>query len=186
MMGIYKITNKINGKYYIGSSSDLKRRLGQHKCMLKHNRHDNQHLQNAWNKYGKKQFEFSIVKEIADKSNLLTEEQIFLDNNLDGYNIALVAGSPMAGKKHTEEVKTLLSMKLSGKNHPHYGKPVSEEWRKKISNTNKRFSNEEERLFLERWKSGESKASIARSVRVHPTTIKRALDRQIRFYGENA
>jgi group I intron endonuclease len=189
MMGIYKITNKVNGKYYIGSSNDIKRRFGHHKSNLKNNRHSNQYLQNAWNKYGKKQFEFSVIEEVIE-SDLLIKEQEYLNDALNKnqkiYNISKIAGSPMAGLNHTKQVKKLLSEKLSGENHPHYGKPVSEEWRKKISDSRKRFSNEEEKSFLDRWRSGESKASIAKSIGVHPTTIKRAIDRQIRFYEKNA
>lgn len=31
MIGIYKITNKIDGKVYIGQSDNLERRLSEHK-----------------------------------------------------------------------------------------------------------------------------------------------------------
>lgn len=31
MIGIYKITNKINGKYYIGQSKDIDKRMKYHK-----------------------------------------------------------------------------------------------------------------------------------------------------------
>jgi group I intron endonuclease len=51
--GIYRIINKINDKFYIGSSDNIERRFSRHLLDLKKNKHDNQHLQNAWNKYGK-------------------------------------------------------------------------------------------------------------------------------------
>ena len=51
--GIYKIVNKVNGKYYVGSSNDvLKTRFYEHKRLLTKNKHFNVKLQNAWNKYG--------------------------------------------------------------------------------------------------------------------------------------
>ena len=87
----------------------------------------------------------------------------------------------MKGRRHTEEVKQLLSEKLSGENHPHYGKPVSEEWREKISKARKRFTDEQEASFRDRWKAGESKCSIAKEIGVHPTTITRAIERAERF-----
>ena len=51
--GIYQIRNIINNKIYIGQSLNIKTRFLQHKQALRKNRHPNQHLQNAWNKYGK-------------------------------------------------------------------------------------------------------------------------------------
>ena len=80
--GIYKIINKVNGKYYVGSSNDiLERGCGRfyhHKWMLKNNRHNNIHLQRAWNESGEKNFRFVIVKEVDDDF-LLIEEQKYLD-----------------------------------------------------------------------------------------------------------
>jgi len=56
--GIYKIENVVNGMIYIGSSSDVSFRLSDHKRQLKNKKHGNEHLQNAWNKYGKDNFRF--------------------------------------------------------------------------------------------------------------------------------
>ena len=54
VVGIYCIRNKINNKYYIGQSIDIKNRWKEHKYNLRHNKHVNNKLQNAWNKYGEK------------------------------------------------------------------------------------------------------------------------------------
>lgn len=64
--GIYKIENIITNECYIGQSKDIFVRIGQHKSLLKHNKHtyrDGQltRLQKAWNKYGEENFEFSIL-----------------------------------------------------------------------------------------------------------------------------
>jgi predicted GIY-YIG superfamily endonuclease len=56
--GVYIINNKLNGHNYIGSSINIKQRFAQHKSTLRHNTHRNQHLQNAWNKYGEENFDF--------------------------------------------------------------------------------------------------------------------------------
>ena len=37
--GIYKISNVITGDCYIGQSKDIFTRIGQHKSLLKHNKH---------------------------------------------------------------------------------------------------------------------------------------------------
>lgn len=72
--GIYCIENKINHKSYIGSSKNLYQRLLKHFALLRHNRHENAHLQNAWNKYGESSFEWSII-ETCDTSILTEREQ---------------------------------------------------------------------------------------------------------------
>ena len=68
MIGIYKII--INNKVYIGSSFNIQRRLIQHKSDLKNNRHDNQHLQNAYNKYKK------ITTEIVETFSSISDEKL--------------------------------------------------------------------------------------------------------------
>ena len=41
--GIYKITNKINGKFYIGSAIDFIKRKKEHIYWLKKNNHHNKY-----------------------------------------------------------------------------------------------------------------------------------------------
>ena len=50
--GIYSIVHIVSGKPYIGSALDSEKRWSEHKHDLIYNCHDNQRLQNAWNKYG--------------------------------------------------------------------------------------------------------------------------------------
>ena len=91
---IYKIENTINKKFYIGSSVNYKRRWEQHIYELNKNKHDNIHLQRAWNKYGKDNFEFSIIEE-CENSNQYIEEQYYLDMLQPfgdiGYNMSRIA-----------------------------------------------------------------------------------------------
>ena len=49
--GIYKILNKIDGKFYLGSSKDIEHRWIDHIRELRKNNHHNDYLQHAWNKY---------------------------------------------------------------------------------------------------------------------------------------
>ena len=60
--GIYKILNNINGKIYIGSTKNFNKRWVTHKYLLRLNKHENKHLQYAWNKYGEVHFEFIKVE----------------------------------------------------------------------------------------------------------------------------
>lgn len=60
---IYKIENLVNGKVYIGQTvQKFNRRMKQHLSLLRRGKHDNIHLQSAWNKYGESSFFFSIEK----------------------------------------------------------------------------------------------------------------------------
>lgn len=63
MSGIYQIYNPINNKRYIGSSINVERRLKEHLRNLEKNRHCNDHLQSAYNKY-KDVLQFQFLEEI--------------------------------------------------------------------------------------------------------------------------
>jgi len=60
---VYKIINNKNGKFYIGSTKDIDYRFKSHKYTLKKGVHQNKHLQNSYNKYGKGSFEFVVIFE---------------------------------------------------------------------------------------------------------------------------
>jgi group I intron endonuclease len=59
--GLYQIVNLIDGKRYIGSSCELKKRLKTHIKQLNSNKHHCIHLQRAYNKYGQKEFKIEIL-----------------------------------------------------------------------------------------------------------------------------
>jgi hypothetical protein len=50
--GIYQIRCLANGKVYVGSAADLRRRWGRHRRALSIGKHVNGHLQAAWLKHG--------------------------------------------------------------------------------------------------------------------------------------
>lgn len=88
--GVYKITNIINNKFYVGSSKDIESRWSQHIYALQNGMHANQYLQNAWNKYGGDNFTFEVIEE-CEPSVQFEREQFYLNklNPFDenGYNI---------------------------------------------------------------------------------------------------
>lgn len=115
--GIYKIVNKINGKYYVGSSKNINGRRLRHFDELRKGSHRNVKLQRAFNKYGEENFQF-ICAELLTTDDLLIKEQLHLDkcklNPESNYNIKYVAQAPK-GYKHTEEGKTKIRNSLSGR-----------------------------------------------------------------------
>jgi group I intron endonuclease len=111
--GVYCIRNLINGKIYIGSSVDIKKRWSFHKKTLDKNTHHNGRLQNAWNKYGADAFEFSIL-EVCFSFILIFREQHYMSTLKPFYNIAPTAGSPL-GVKHTAETKAKVSAAIKSR-----------------------------------------------------------------------
>jgi len=65
MAFVYTITCTKNKKIYVGSTTRLLcQRWGDHKSLLRNNKHVNIHLQRSWNKYGESSFLFEELEEI--------------------------------------------------------------------------------------------------------------------------
>lgn len=103
MVGIYRIQNNINGKVYIGQSTDIKKRWKSHKRDLQKGEHPNPHLQKAWNLYGEKAFSFDVLEKCrAYKLNELERyyiKQYDSRNPSRGYNIAIAPGRNLTGPR---------------------------------------------------------------------------------------
>lgn len=85
--GIYKIVNLTDGKIYIGSCKSFKKRAYQHCSRLKRRVHANNHLQNAWNKWGEESFLFEVVEVIeGNKESRTLREQELIDKQLEADN----------------------------------------------------------------------------------------------------
>jgi len=89
--GIYKIVNKLNGKFYIGSASCFRTRYNAHSSRLSRNIHHSIYLMNAYIKDGCDNFEF-IILELCDKNSLYIKEQYYIDLLKPIYNMQLKAG----------------------------------------------------------------------------------------------
>lgn len=132
IQGIYKITNIVDGKFYIGSSVNLKNRLANHFSKLRNNKHSNIYLQRAFRVHGETNFKSEIL-EVTDnlhQSALLDIEQKYLDNieNWEAsYN--LTRNTKAFGTIYADEneKKAKKSASVLGENNPFYGKTHSEE-----------------------------------------------------------
>ena len=141
---IYKITNTINGKCYIGETtkSDPEKRWKEHKNTIKR-RAGCPALQNSVIKHGIDNFKFEILIICFDEDRYKYEiEYIKKYNTLipNGYNI--LEGGPgggFKGKKHSEETKKRMSENMKQKyiDNPNYGTVHSQETRNLISKNRK-------------------------------------------------
>ena len=101
--GIYKITNLINGKIYIGQSIDIYDRWWHHKwgALYKTELSYNSPLHRAFRKYGLENFAFEIIEECGvdelDEKECLWIKKL---NSLvpNGYNV-LIGGQKNRNKK---------------------------------------------------------------------------------------
>ena len=138
--GIYRITNKINGKSYIGKTGmNFGDRWDSHRSLLNSGKHDNPHLQRSWNKYGQNAFEFAVVEEIADPNELNEREMFYIAQYRKrglSYNIHDGGdGGLNLGKHLSEETKR----KIGEKNRVNMtGRTLGEETKQKMSKSQSR------------------------------------------------
>ena len=81
MYYIYKITNIIRNKHYIGFTSNPKIRWANHKSCK-----DNRPLYNSMRKHGIENFTFEILYEHENKEHVLSEMEPFFIEKYNSYN----------------------------------------------------------------------------------------------------
>lgn len=126
---IYKITNKINGKSYIGKTNNIIRRWKEHR----YGHGGTAILSKAFAKYGLDNFEFSIINEqkyetVEELNKRLPELEVYYigiyNTFKNGYN-ATIGGDGISFYKHSKE--TIERIRESNK-----GKVIPEERLKKM------------------------------------------------------
>lgn len=118
--GIYCIINIKNSKKYIGSSKNIRQRLWSHRAELRHNKHENSHLQNAWNKYGEHNFDYYILEK-CEESLLLEKEQFYIDTINPEYNMNKETQRPPCTKEsRIKQSNTRKKLYAEGKLKPSF------------------------------------------------------------------
>lgn len=118
--GIYCIINIKNSKKYIGSSKNIRQRLWSHRAELRHNKHENSHLQNAWNKYGEHNFDYYILEK-CEESLLLEKEQLYIDTINPEYNMNKETQRPPCTKEsRIKQSNTRKKLYAEGKLKPSF------------------------------------------------------------------
>lgn len=109
MIGIYKISNNINKKIYVGQSINIEERFSAHKSAYERNRHPELPLYKAISKYGLENFSFDVIEECEIKE-LDEREKYWISAlhssiNENGYNIR-VGGDGMRCDNHPKHKLT--------------------------------------------------------------------------------
>ena len=130
---VYKITNQINGHWYIGSHNGKRSNyMGSGKI-----------LKLAIKKHGIENFTKEILfysKNFqSDETKILTDLDAANDPN--SYNIINTGEGGMLGLKHSEENKQKWRENWTGENNPNYQREYSDEERKAMSERNKGEKN---------------------------------------------
>lgn len=107
MVGIYLVTNKINGHQYVGQSTDIKRRWMEHKCPS--SIANDRTINKAYRKYGFDNFEYRVIEECSEE--MLDEREMFWIKKLHPVYNMNNGGVGNKGHHHSEATKKILSMK---------------------------------------------------------------------------
>ena len=144
-MVIYCITNKINGKQYVGQTT-----YSMYGRWLYHLKRANKYFLNSIKKYGKENFDITQIDQASTIEELNEKEKYWIKelNTVfpHGYNFEIGGKNslshsttkkllsdkkkiyykshknPFYGRHHSEESKIRISKSVSGSNHHNYGK----------------------------------------------------------------
>lgn len=134
MIGIYKITNNINGKIYVGQSNNIQRRFLEHK-----NRGATSKIpvDIAIQKYGKENFSFEVIEECTiEQLNQKEMYWISYFNSVEnGYNCSIGGDQQSIGSNNGRAILTEDEIKIirTAYNNHERRKDVYEQFKDKIA-----------------------------------------------------
>ena len=163
---LYKITNLLNNKVYIGRTKNPRYRYRQHNYCIEHISDSNlthQKIHREISSVGSEHFVFEVFEKCNSFGESCDRELYWIkfynsENDGYGYNekgrafdsISLSnehkrrmslkmsgKGNPMFGKKQSPETLRKMSIMFSGENNPFFGRTHSEESKKKIGLSSK-------------------------------------------------
>lgn len=152
MYRVYLITNKVNGKQYVGiTKQPIKRRFQDHIRGAENGK--KRILSNAIRKYGKENFKLELLEDNVEDSKASEKEQYYIEQYQShykngGYNMT-IGGNGTVGYEFTEEDRRKISE--AGK-----GRQFSKERNNKIRNA--MIGRE----YKDEWKESLSKSRVGR------------------------
>lgn len=145
--GVYAWENKTSKKLYIGSGNPLYTRISDYYQTWYLKEKTNLYIVRSLNKYTMNEFNLHIL-EYSDSDNVILCEQKWIDFLQPEYNLNPIASNSKGykhtvetiekmkisatGRKHTEEVRNLMSENRKGANNPFYNKKHTVETLEKL------------------------------------------------------
>jgi group I intron endonuclease len=145
-MHIYKITNKINNKVYVGQTIQQNPRMRWYQHCADARRGKDTHLYNSMRKYGVDHFHWEIIDNAIDVQDLNNKESQWLEfyrDQQETYNIREAGNNKIHSLESIEKMRASQKLRhattnvggwkrkdggpMLGKAHPKKGKP-SKKW----------------------------------------------------------
>jgi len=184
IIGVYKISNLVSDRYYIGYSKNINKRFCVHRCKLKNSCHDNIFLQRAYNLDGEDKFIYEIIHKCnTDKEAKEIELQYLTDltirDKLYNLNYNNSGGDLLTNhpdkesirekilKSYTETISKMSSDERKekygkiGERNGMYGKTHTEEARKILSEIKKNKNTGQENSFFGKHHTKETKQKFS-------------------------
>lgn len=194
--GIYCITNLVNNKKYIGKSINIESRCKSH--LNEKYKKVNRHLQNAFDKYGGKNFTYSILENIPIEKGdnyFKNRELYWIDyyrttEREYGYNLRRDSSTNMIVH---EETRQIFKNIFKGNSNPNYNNYWSDEQKKRMSEIKKqqyslgivKITEERKKLISERskqvWQDEQKRKDMAIAV----SKARRKANKFLQYTKEN-
>lgn len=154
---LYKITNNINNKIYIGKTKNINIRWTSHKTQSRRpwDKQRCEYIHKSIAKHGHENFTIEAIMCFDDEQECLNAEtatiaQLNSNNRKIGYNLTS-GGEGVSGYKYSDEQKSQMNqdkkIKYLGENNPFFGKKHTKETKDKIGKANSVYIGDKNPFF---------------------------------------
>lgn len=133
--GLYSIHCQVNDYRYYGESDSVSSRIASHKSMLRRKIHPNRNLQDDWNLYTEKEFQFNALylgEDWTDRATRREKETVYLNqdiervyNYFDAFENRIGEKNPFYKKRHSEKTMELMRNAKKGVPNDLLGRKIS-------------------------------------------------------------